>query len=673
MTTGRLQAMGTDDADARRDALIAAVRSGGEAGVDAFVAGLGDADWRVRKEAVSLAERVASERAREALVAAVVQADNVGLRNAAIEAIGQLGESMVPSLVRAFESGEGTPQRFVVSALGMTASPRALPVLERALRDPDENLVAAAIDALARVGGPGSEAIVRAQLGGGDAYRRMSALDALDRMRAAVPFEELEPCLVDPVLRRIGLRVAGRTRSERAVPLLVAALGDRSATTVASAATALDALADASDELAEQVQRVALDLSPNAVAALRRTLTEGEYDARRAAAHLLIAARATDALPQVLTLAAESTLPGSAIAALTAWGEGAVAPLLDVAASWRGAVAALALELAADLAAATATSEGLRARVRALLRESVESREEALRDAALRSFDAHAEAADIPTLVRLASSSRPEDALRAAAVLERFVAGHRDEVDSALVGVDVSLGGGALCTVLAALGTEDALSRIVTCLSAADGRARRQAVLGVASAAGARAIETLALALADEDVDVRATAAMMLGHVRDDEGRAVGTERLLTALEHSSPVVQVAALSALVDLGATQARDAAARLALGSVPEVAAAAIAALRALGSERTPEVALEAAKSGDPEVVVAALSALADRALPAKAAPFVVECIDHPAWEARLAAIPIVRQMPDGRALLLRRLADEPDDIVRRALREATEDGG
>lgn len=674
MTTSSLvQPVGTVDADERRGALAAAVEAGGEVAVLSLARALGDEDWRVRKEAITYVRDVDADALLPHLVGAIVQSENVGLRNAAIEACASLGDRAVPVLVREFDRGTQTARRFLVSALGMTGSLDASDALVRACSDHDENLIAAAIDALARVGGPKAEAEVRRQLAQPDSFRRMAALDALDRLSVSVPFEEIEPVVADPVVRRAALGVLGRCRSVFAVPLLFDGLSDRSPSVLASSAVALEQLSEATDEIAQRIAEEAIALRDGARTGLRRLLGHGDVNARRAAAFLLLSARDSESLSPVLELAAESALSSASLSAFAAWGPPAIPALLEVWARARGPVRALALELAADLSAQPGVPVDLSTRAREAVRQDVLANDEGVREAAIRSLCACATVDDLPTLVRLASTPRMEDALRAAATIERFVDSDREAVERATELVEASAGGGALCPVLARLGSEKAIERIETCLSSDDARARRAAIVALAEVLGARAVESLAFALADEDVDVRATAAMMLGRMRDDEGHPVGAGRLVHAVEHESPVVQLEAMKALVDLGDARVREPMVRLVDSPHAEVAASALSGLRELGDERATELALRAFARPEAELVVAALRVLGDRPLPREARDAVVASIEHDAWEIRLAAVPVVAGLPDGSTLLARRLARENEPMVRRAIDEVLSSEG
>src|SRR4051812_16472606 len=60
---------------------------------------LGDGDWRVRKQAIEVARWLApSAELLSGLLVALEPGDNVGLRNAAVEALGAFSESAVQAL-----------------------------------------------------------------------------------------------------------------------------------------------------------------------------------------------------------------------------------------------------------------------------------------------------------------------------------------------------------------------------------------------------------------------------------------------------------------------------------------------------------------------------------------------------------------------------------------------
>ena len=78
----------SDDPEERRRATARLEEESRGLNVDLLLKALGDADWRVRKEAVAVACRAApSSEVLRGLIESIHPGSNVGLRNAAVEAI----------------------------------------------------------------------------------------------------------------------------------------------------------------------------------------------------------------------------------------------------------------------------------------------------------------------------------------------------------------------------------------------------------------------------------------------------------------------------------------------------------------------------------------------------------------------------------------------------------
>jgi chemotaxis protein methyltransferase CheR len=127
----------------------------------------------------------------------------------------------------------------VIEALAHGAGEQVLQLLSDAADSPDLNLATAGIEGLTVVGGAGAQAVLRRKLAARSPLVRIAALDALDGLRAAVPWEELEPLLCDPMARRVAVRALGRSQRREAIPALLAALADRSDAIGRSAVLAL--------------------------------------------------------------------------------------------------------------------------------------------------------------------------------------------------------------------------------------------------------------------------------------------------------------------------------------------------------------------------------------------------------------------------------------------------
>src|SRR5690606_28988411 len=277
------------DAEERRLAIVelGAEGGGGPAAIDLLRSGLGDEDWRVRKESAS----VAAERVDwgaglfDMLVDAIVQGENVGLRNAAVEALGRIGAPAVRPLLAALPRIPDGAKKFVFEALGDLGELDAVPVLVHAVENAEPNTAAAALDALSRIGGPEAERALRRRLAHSDPFQRLTALEGLEKLGATVPFEELAPLLGDRLVRRGVISLLGRSGSEKAIEPLVSALLDRSPSVLSAALHALLVLSEETDELRLECKRRLAQLDETTRARLRDALVEGDLKTRQAAAH----------------------------------------------------------------------------------------------------------------------------------------------------------------------------------------------------------------------------------------------------------------------------------------------------------------------------------------------------------------------------------------------------
>jgi HEAT repeat protein len=629
--------LAANDPEIRRRGVIGLEEDVGEETVSLLALGLGDVDWRVRKEAVRVTTAVAGAvRVVPAMVAAIVQGENVGLRNAALEVLGNVGASATPDLLEALPRVPPGARKFVIGALGDAGDLGAVPPLVQEAEGNDPNNAAAAIDALARLGGPEAERALRRRLGSNDPFQRMAALDGLHRLRAVIPWSELEPILDDRLVRRLVLSVLGRCGREAAVGTLIEALRDRSPSAVAVSAVSLVQLYDESDRLAELVSQQAMELGEPSRAALRQLVAEGDLPTRQAAAHLLLLARDVPALPSVVGLAAESALSPAALSALTMWGVAAVRPLLAIQSRSSGAVRGTALELAADLAAEGSATEdvddALVKSVRAAILTALDSRDPFVTRAGARSLTWWARAEDVPTLVELASRSSGELAHACGAALEALAASAPGAVEAALSQVSLDGAAGiALAGVVARLGVPGAFEQLQAGLSAQEPDVRRATVNALSVLGGERAAELIGYALTDEVLDVRTTAARALGQLRDANGRPLGAEGLLLALAADSPSVQAAAARALGGLGEGRAIEPLRELVRRGDAGVSVAAMEALRVLQDPTFDDLLVEALGHPDEEVVKQALHAICDARGPRTVGRLAVG-LEHPAWHVR-----------------------------------------
>lgn len=666
------QALRDPDAEVRRRAVIELARSATADVTTPVVTALGDEDWRVRKEAVRVAVTLA-ERAGlvPALVAAICQGNNVGLRNSALEALGELGRLSTEPLLEALDSARPEARKFILAALGDTRDPRAVPALVASTRGDDANEATAAIDALARIGGSDAEAALRECLKSSGPFQRMGAIDALVRLGTVVPWDELSPLLADRLLRRVALPLLGRTGRPEAATALVDALAEPSAHVVAVAALALAKIQESSPACRDVIAQRMRATSPHERARLVERLEDGDLPTRQAVVDLLLLARDSRALEGLAELAAQNAFPPGAVDALRAWGDEVVESLISVHLGLHGSARGAALEMAADMAAAAPNpSRAVVESVRAALRTALDDPETSIQLAAARSMSLWAEGEDAKRLVALTQRGELEVAAACGEALSLLMVRHPEAVARAVDGVALEGAAGvALAPVVARVGGPKALEALQTALSAGDPETRKAAVEALASVGDRAAAELIEFALADESFGVQSVAARALGRFRDSQGRPVGTDALLLALASDSPAVQAAAARALGEAGDGRAVEPLRELVRAGDPGVAVAAMEALRALHDPTLADVLVEALGHADDEVVKQSLRAIRETDHPRTEARLSVG-LEHAAWHVRVVAARLLGEIGGeaARAALEARLEVEKDDLVSAAIREA-----
>ncbi len=662
-----------EDVERRRRAVLALLGSKAAEARELVILALGDEEWRVRKEASRVAASLAADHALVAdLIQAVSQGENIGLRSAAIEALGLLGPEVAQEVVRALDEVPEQGRKFIIAALGEVGGEVAVPALAEAASSGDVNLVAAAVEALARIGGDSAVVALRKSLGSGDSYIRLAALDGLDRLGAKIPFEELEHLASDRLLRRTALRALGRSEDVRALAILHQALDDPSPHVVGSAAASLYLLCrdvpDGTVELASMMEGLSVDSRKT----LKRLVREGDLNTRRGAALISLLAREADNLPEIVDLAAREAVPQPLAGAFRRWGRDSVPPLLSVHEEAVGARQAVALELAAELAADADQSPEDDA-IRQALRRGLRHEDMSVQVAAARGLSTFATADDVGRLVAVAAGGPDEVARAAGKALEALRVREPDAVEEALARVELDgPGGAALTRLVGEVSGEDGVTRLSAALSADDPRTRIAAIAAFVDLGGSRAAEQVCLALADEDIDVQAAAAHALGEIRDDEGAPVGARELLLTLESAEPTVVAAAARALARSGEVRATEPLKELLREGSPGVALAAIEGLRALADPVMGDMLVEALGHPDEEVVKEVLSAIAESRGERTVSRLAVG-LSHHAWDVRRHAALLLAAHggKDARAALEQRAGVEDDELVKEALDRALEE--
>ena len=141
-----LRALAASDPEERRRAVGRIAELPPSSRVPPLLAALGDDDWRVRKEAIGLTAELGPEPDLLSALADVFEpGDNVGLRNAAVEALGAFGTFAVETLASRVPKLDADGKKLAIEALGRSAEAAALDVLAPLVTDADPNVRVAAL------------------------------------------------------------------------------------------------------------------------------------------------------------------------------------------------------------------------------------------------------------------------------------------------------------------------------------------------------------------------------------------------------------------------------------------------------------------------------------------------------------------------------------------------
>ena len=599
----------SDEEEIRRGAVerLAVPTSAGEMAetLDLLVEAMGDASWRVRKEAAARAAAFADPTlAAEVLAAALAEPENVGRRNAVVEALVGLGPQAVPALLGALER-RPEHRKLLADALGLIGDLRAGAALAPLVDDADANVRVAAAEALGRIGGTAARAALQQALARGELLLSQAALEGLNRLGASLPMGIVEPLLTAPTLRASALEALGRTGALAVLGIIGAALADPARSTRDAAIRALAELYRRLDSAGREAVSSEVAGHRDALPALTTALLEATLGTQRDAALLLgLFKRPEAARPLVLALG-DRELREAAMQALTMIGAPAAETLATCAPDLESELRADAYALLPRLGPAASDP-----RVQALLAEALDDESA---EAAAAAAGALGEVGDREALAPLLRALGREEAVAHAAAdaLGRLGARHYDEVrvlvqSRGLGGADAPY----LCRALGACGRADDAPLLKQALGGDVPAVRRAAAEALAQLPPASDVdEALTFALADESVDVRASAARALGQHR----AGAAADALARCALESEPLVRASASRALGQVATAHAvaRSLLRRVADSRDPAAAVPALEALARLDDRIDDARFIAALAALDGETVKAAARALALRA--------------------------------------------------------------
>lgn len=181
-----------------------------ESDLDWLTLPLSDESWRVRKEGIEgLARLSPTPELVASLVPLMDPEKELTLRNSIVEVLERLGHDAAILIIDHLDTDQTDVRKFLVDILGNIANPEAVPSLIVLLNDPEDNIRAAAAEALASIGDPSVCHSLLSAMEGADDWVNYSILGSLAQLkcREALPvlFKYLENQLLSkPALSGIG-------------------------------------------------------------------------------------------------------------------------------------------------------------------------------------------------------------------------------------------------------------------------------------------------------------------------------------------------------------------------------------------------------------------------------------------------------------------------------------
>ncbi len=559
------RALASSDPEERRRAVSLIAPLAIAEAVPLVLLALGDPDWRVRKEGTVAARAFLPQEALIAALVAALRTSEVGLCNAAVDVLGAAGAAATPHLAGALRTLDPDGRKLAVEALGRGRDREALTPLRRALADHDPNVRQAAAESIAGLAGVAPEVVEQVLLdllGDADPIVRLSALSGLDALGASIAWERLAPLLDDPTLRPLALAAVARAGHAGAPAVLARALGASSGRTFDAALSAF-ALVPL-DPLPEPAFQALSAHAPGILdRLLRAARAEDEDHPERKRTALLVGATLGDhrMVDVAISALGEPGLGNAAQAALEWLGAPAMEALVQRVADDLGGepdedddARTLHVDALAHLAEREVTAaegrelsfgalerfvsraeDGGRSALHAL-RRAARGRAPRAAARALHALGSLGEAEDLGLAEAIFLTSEGAVAYAAEAALSALASRHAGAARTLAAEAEtVAQRGRAAAVLLGALAEASALGdeepRALRFLSAAvtsqDVSTRRSAAAALARLGGSAAIEALVYALADEEREVRRTAARGLGRLAaaKDDAKLLGVVR----------------------------------------------------------------------------------------------------------------------------------------------------
>jgi HEAT repeat protein len=613
---------------------------------------LGDEDWRVRKEAVSAAVRnIDYSKMVTSLIEAVRDEDNIGLKNAAIEALSAAGEKVLSEVIGSFQSKDPEARKAAVDIVGMIQSPLAVNILAEALLDENLNVRVSAAERLGLHNSQAAQEALIHCLGESLSLLRLTALESLRTLKVTISRHYLEPLLNDPILLEEVLLALGRTGDKEVVPDIMSNLS-----TDPAACLALEDLHDRSEATAKAVES-ALETADLAVSdALLKMTQDNDPSVMKAAVRCILWSKKEEHISEIVSMARNSPLYPLLIDGLNAWGAPAVLALCALIDKESDHRLASVIGLLARIMDDTTGRE-----VAQDLVLKLSSSHPAVTTAAAHAVGRFGDERVAAKLAPLLSQDDPR--VRGAAGLALLEIGRRypSSIRSLLQHLPIEGAAGVqICRVLEIVGTMDDFGRLDRAAEASDPELKRAALRALAAVGGQPALFRVVSSLSDTDLRIQIAAADALAVIGPSAGDAV-----VQAIGSCNGPVLAALIRTLGKVGHKDAESILSDMCNKSA-DIVLSAVEAAVVLGIPLT-SMRVGLLNHEDKDVVKAALAAFGkDTAL-----KVLFALLSHESWDVRLATVTILAPRTTSfevRERLLHRLTEEDDDLVIAAIRDA-----
>jgi HEAT repeat protein len=182
---------------------------------------IGDLDWRVRRAAVeSLCEPPRTE-CIPLLLEAIEDETNAGRRNAALDVLSHCGSQIVPYLGAYLKESKPDIRMFLVNLLGDLRDRSYVDSIIGCLKEPEENLVSAAILALGKIGDASAIPYLIEKLQSNNLWYRFQAIEAAGEMQDPMLLPHIISLIESPYCRKAALHALAKYHHPEAYRALI--------------------------------------------------------------------------------------------------------------------------------------------------------------------------------------------------------------------------------------------------------------------------------------------------------------------------------------------------------------------------------------------------------------------------------------------------------------------